>query len=88
MGRTVPSFRIALYLEQRYWADFRRALDTQGKLAFDQVFAIARLYISACMMVCRPIRLESIMMSIIFHHYKKLVQIMQEGFEVEHFSKR
>ena len=79
MGRTVPSFRIALYQEQRLWRDFRHALDKEDKTAFDEVFVIARLYISACMMACRPIRLESIMMSIIFYHYKQLLEIMKGG---------
>jgi len=81
MGRTVPSFRIALYLEQRRWNDFRKELDKDGKLAFNEVFVVARLYISACMMACRPIRLESIMMSIVFHHFKQLANIIENGFE-------
>ncbi len=87
MGRTVPSFRIALYQEQKQWNEFRKVLDKKGKKSFDQIFDTARLYISACMMACRPIRLESILMSIVFHHYK-LLKILQERFSNEYFSKR
>ena len=88
MGRTVPSFRIALYQEQKQWRNYRNTLDKPSKVAFDEAFSVSRLYISACMMACRPIRLESIMMSIVFHHYKQLLEILQEGYSDEHFSKR
>jgi len=75
MGRTVPSFRIALYQEEKKWRLFRAALEKKNKKAFDDMFAIARLYISACMMVCRPVRLESIFMAIIFHHFKQILSL-------------
>ena len=81
MGRTIPSFRIALYLEQRQWSNFRNELDRDSKLAFNEVFEVARLYISAGMMACRPARLEVIMISIVFHHFKQLVNIIEDGFE-------
>ncbi|MDX1441264.1 MAG: hypothetical protein R3237_02250, partial [Nitrosopumilaceae archaeon] len=73
MGRTVPSFRIALYQEEKKWRKFRATLDKKDKAIFDDMFATARLYISACMMSCRPIRLEAIFMSIIFHHFKQIL---------------
>jgi len=72
MGRTVPSFRIALYQEEKKWRTFRKTLDKKNKILFDDLFAVARLYISACMMACRPVRLESIFMAIIFHHFKQI----------------
>ncbi len=77
MGRTVPSFRIALYQEEKKWRLFRAALETKNKKAFDDMFAIARLYISACMMVCRPVKLESIFMAIIFHHFKQILSLCE-----------
>ena len=75
MGRTVPSFRIALYQEEKKWRLFRATLDKKNKALFDDVFSTARLYISACMMVCRPVRLESIFMAIIFHHFKQILSL-------------
>jgi hypothetical protein len=75
MGRTVPSFRIALYQEEKKWKKFRTGLDKKDKVLFDAMFATARLYISACMMSCRPIRLESIIMAIIFHHFKQILNL-------------
>jgi len=85
MGRTVPSFRIALYQEETRWKKFRAALDRKERKSFDGMFAIARLYISACMMSCRPRRLQPILMAIIFHHFK---QILCLGGQIELISKR
>ena len=75
MGRTVPSFRIALYQEEKKWRKFRAALDKKNKIIFDDLFDTARLYISACMISCRPIRLEAIFMVIIFHHFKQILSL-------------
>ncbi len=92
MGRTIPSFRIALYQEQTKWKKFRLALDKKDKHALDEVFATARLYISACMMSCRPIRIQPIMMAMIFHHYKQILRLIRHDFEagdkIEYISKR
>jgi hypothetical protein len=75
MGRTVPSFRIALCQEEKTWKKFRVCLDKKNKLVFDELFSIARLYISACMMSCRPVRLDAILMAILFHHFKQILSL-------------
>jgi hypothetical protein len=77
MGRTLPSFRIALTQEETAWKQFRDALDVKNKAIFDRIFHIARLYISACMLSCRPVRIQPIMMAIVFHHYKQLQGIIR-----------
>jgi len=79
MGRTVPSFRIALYQEEKKWRKFRATLDKENKILFDDLFVTARLYISACMMACRPVRLESIFMAIIFHHFKQILSLDEQN---------
>jgi hypothetical protein len=52
MGRTIPSFRIALEMEERRWKPFRNALDKSDRKKFDEMFDemfdIPRLYITAC----------------------------------------
>ena len=48
MGRTVPSFRIALAMEKKEWKPFRDALDMKEKNEFDEMWDIPRLYVSAC----------------------------------------
>ncbi len=77
MGRTVPSFRIALIQEESQWKPFRDTLDTESRLGFDRLFLMARLYISACTMCCKPVRIYTIIIAMIFHHYKQLVTILE-----------
>lgn len=75
MGRTVPSFRLAQMYEECEWKPFRNALAKSERKKFDEMFATCRLYISACSYVTKPVRIQPIMMSIIFHHYKQLLDI-------------
>ena len=85
MGRTIPSFRTALYQEEKKWVKFRSGLNIKEKKDFDDLFITARLYISACMISCRPVRLEPILMSVVFHHFKQIIRLGGEN--IEHFSK-
>jgi hypothetical protein len=73
MGRTIPSFRIAATLEEKTWKSFRKYLNKNNKKAFDNMFSISRLYNSACSYSVIPIRIYPIMMSIVFHNYKTLL---------------
>jgi hypothetical protein len=78
MGRTIPSFRIAIVDEQKEWKQFRNGLDKQDRKVFDSMFLIARLYNSACSYAAKPIRIQTIFMSIVFHHYKQLLKLKEE----------
>ena len=73
MGRTIPSFRIAVVLEEKKWKEFRNYLRNKDeKKIFTQMFSIANLYNSASSNAVNPIRIYPIMMSIVLHHYKAL----------------
>ena len=74
MGRTIPSFRIASVEEQKEWKSFRQTWDKKDRKTFDDMFSIAHLYNSACSFAAKPIRIQPIFMSIIFHHYKQLMK--------------
>jgi hypothetical protein len=78
MGRTIPSFRIASSLEQEEWKPFRNSLDKADRKIFDEMFSIAHLYNSASSYGVKPIRIQPIFMSIIFHHYKQLARLSKE----------
>lgn len=78
MGRTIPSFRIASVEEQKEWKSFRQTLDKKDRKTFGDMFSIAHLYNSACSFAAKPIRIQPIFMSIIFHHYKQLMKIREE----------
>ena len=78
MGRTVPSFRIALHQEEAKWKKFRTALDRSDRDTFDRLFAASRLHISACMMAARPVRIHCIMMAMLLHQYGRLLALVEE----------
>jgi hypothetical protein len=83
MGRTLPSFRIALDMEKADWKPFRNALDKSERKEFDDMFDIPRLYLSACSNSVQLVPLHPIIMSIIFHHYKELTQLLSEVEQIE-----
>jgi hypothetical protein len=66
MGRTIPSFRIALEMEERRWKPFRTALDRSDRKKFDEMFDVPRLYVSACSYSVQYVRLHPILMSYSF----------------------
>jgi hypothetical protein len=72
MGRTIPSFRIALAMEEKEeWKPFRNALSKSERKKFDEMWDIPRLYASACSNSCQLVPLHPNIMSILFLHYKK-----------------
>jgi hypothetical protein len=83
MGRTLPSFRIALDMEKADWKPFRNALDRSARKDFDDMFDIPRLYLSACSNSVQLVPLHPIVMSILFHHYKELTQLLSEVEQIE-----
>jgi hypothetical protein len=65
MGRTIPSFRIALAMEEEEQKPFRNALDKSDRKKFDEMlFDIPKFYISACSNSVQYVRLHPIFMSI------------------------
>lgn len=78
MGRTIPSFRLALDEEKSEWENYRMHLNRSERKDFDDMFAIPRLYISACSGAVSLVRIHPIFISIIFHHYKELMEIAQQ----------
>ncbi len=78
MGRTIPSFRIASIIEKERWNNFRKLLDKSDRKVFDDMFAISQLYNSASSYSTKYIPIYPIFMSIIFHHYKQLINMYKE----------
>ena len=86
MGRTIPSFRIASAMEEKEWKSFRKALDKSDRKVFDDMFAISHLYNSASSYSAKYVRLHTIFMSIIIHHYKQLSELSKQMEEEEKSS--
>jgi hypothetical protein len=83
MGRTIPSFRLAIAEELKEWKEFRNRLGKSDKKLFDMMHATCHLYDSACMYAVNPIRIQPIFMSIIFHHYQTRKELRQKVVEVD-----
>ncbi|MGB8935178.1 MAG: hypothetical protein WCC17_08740, partial [Candidatus Nitrosopolaris sp.] len=69
---------IASSIEEKEWKPFRNSLDKSDRKIFDEMFSIAHLYNSASSYAAKPIRIQPIFMSIIFHHYKQLARLSKE----------
>ncbi|MFQ5833945.1 MAG: hypothetical protein ACE5H4_14660 [Candidatus Thorarchaeota archaeon] len=54
MGRTIPTFRKAIRIEEAKWKNFRRQLTAEEKARLDKVFEYARKFGDAGTMFARP----------------------------------
>jgi hypothetical protein len=78
VGRTVPSFRIAAEIERTKWKRFRSYLGGKDRKEFDRMYDCVKLHNAACSNACRPVVVHSILMSIVFEHYKQLTRLMEQ----------
>ena len=82
MGRTIPSFTLALMEEESEWKEFRKFLDRKDRRVFDEMFAVPKLYISSCMSCANPVVIDPVFLSMLFHHYKGLAQLINRIEEI------
>lgn len=75
MGRTVPSFRLALAEEESEWKVYRQHLDKPVRKDFDDLFAIPRMYLSACSGAVKLVRFNPAVLSMILQHYIELKEM-------------
>ena len=61
MGRTIPSYRMAIDIEISKWKTFRDALRKPGKDMFENTLLRSKLYASASGMAVRPVALEAML---------------------------
>lgn len=78
MGRTIPSYRMAIDMEIAKWKPFRDALRKPEKDIFENMLLRSKLYASAGGMALRPIVLEAVFMSILFDHHIRLLKLAAE----------
>jgi hypothetical protein len=83
MGRTIPSFRQAMWMEYREWKMFRNGLSKSERKSFDQMWDLTSLYNSAMSNCVHPDRIKPIFISMLFHHYQQLIILKIEITEVE-----
>ncbi len=76
MGKTVPSYRIAIEDEISRWKGFRNTLATdQEKQAFDQLMDMCRNLASAGGCACNPVLFEPMAMCILVGQQKKIREL-------------
>jgi hypothetical protein len=78
MGRTIPSFRMAIDIEIAKWKPFRDALRKPDCDIFENMLLRSKLYASAGGMAVRPVVLEAMYMSILLDHHKRLLELVAE----------
>lgn len=78
MGRTIPSYRMAIDIEIAKWKTFRDALRKPEREIFENMLLRSKLYASAGGMAVRPIVLEAMFMSILLDHHKRLLELVAE----------
>jgi len=78
MGRTIPSYRIAIDMEIAKWKPFKDALRKPEKDIFENMLLRSKLYASAGGMAVRPIVLEAMVMTILLDHHIRLLELAAE----------
>ena len=78
MGKTVPSYRVALENEIKRWDGFAKALRNDDREAFEQMMNACRNYASAASNATRPVLSEAMFMSILLAQQKALMEIQRD----------
>jgi hypothetical protein len=73
LGKTVPSYRMAIEDEMQTWKRFRNSLASdEEKQSFDLMMDYCRLQSMAAQNACKPILFEPMMMSILLEQQKQI----------------
>jgi hypothetical protein len=76
MGKTVPTYRMALEFEIERWKGFKKALhDKEDQEVFEELMDMCRNNAMASSNACDPIIFEPMAMSILLAQQKKLKEI-------------
>ena len=78
MGRTLPSFRIALDQEINSWTNYRRGLRIEDREYFDNVMRYARMHSDAGSLAARMLLSENVFLSALIEQDKRIVELKTE----------
>lgn len=78
MGKTMPSFRIALESEIGSWRSYRKALKKGDRTVFDQLMGHTRAHASASGNAVRTSLLEPMVLSILIEQQKAISRLRDE----------
>jgi hypothetical protein len=75
LGKTVPSYRVALDHEKQRWNGFSKVLQKQDKEVFEQLMDICKNYASAASNATRSVLFEAMAMTILLDQQKTINQL-------------
>lgn len=76
MGRSIPSFRQLIEIEHLDWSEFKKELRNRNdKKVFDNLFECTKLYTPYLSFANRPIPIEPMLMGMIYHLYKTILDL-------------
>jgi len=76
MGKTVPTYRMALEFEIEHWKGFRNALESsREKEAFEELMDMCRRNAMASSNACNPVIFEPMVMSILLAQERKIREL-------------
>ncbi|HUY01308.1 MAG TPA: hypothetical protein VMV49_17235 [Candidatus Deferrimicrobium sp.] len=78
MGRTIPSFRLALEQEIVQWQHFRKALRPKDRAIFDKLLDKARIHGDAGMLANRPVIMDTAFMAVLLEQQKEIDHLQQQ----------
>ena len=78
LGKTVPSYRVALDHEMQRWNGFARALRQDDRIVFEQLMDICKNYASAASNATRPVLFEAMAMTILLDQQKIINQLQKK----------
>ncbi|MHA1765229.1 MAG: hypothetical protein ACTSVK_03115 [Promethearchaeota archaeon] len=84
MGRTLPSFRIALDQEINSWKNYRRGLRIEDREYFDNVMRYARMHSDAGSLAARMLLSENVFLSALIEQDKRIIELKGE---IEHLKR-
>jgi hypothetical protein len=75
MGRTIPSWRMVVEAETEKLKKFRDSLRQEDKVIFEDLLNQCKLYASAASSLASPVKEVPLIVSILFAHHKKLIEL-------------
>lgn len=79
MGRTIPSFRMVIEQFGLEWNEFKRALRSIDKEAFDNILNIARRHAEAGTNMPNPNPFEPVVMSVLIEHEREIKKMRENA---------
>lgn len=80
MGRSIPSFRMLIDIERLGWKVFKERLSNkQDKESLNDLFTVPKLYCHSLSNVSRPVIMEPILLSVLFHSFKEIDKIAHKS---------